>query len=94
MDEDKWISEKAKEEDGAMVNAGKLGARVKELEEELEAHAWKISPAMAQAKIDELNRQVDVLRKALTLAESYLFSDRIPTDALEQIKQAIRLASR
>jgi hypothetical protein len=24
MDEDKWISEKAKEEDGAMVNAGKL----------------------------------------------------------------------
>ena len=28
------------------------------LEEEKEAHAWEISPAMAQAKIDELNARV------------------------------------
>jgi hypothetical protein len=68
----------------------KIEARVKELEEELEAHAWDISPAMAQAKIDELNNQVETLVKALTLAESYLFCDRIPTDALDQIKHTIQ----
>ena len=31
------------------------------LEEEKEAHAWEISPAMAQAKIDELNARVAAL---------------------------------
>jgi hypothetical protein len=33
-------------------------ARIAELEREAEADAWKISPAMAQAKIDELNRRI------------------------------------
>jgi len=32
-----------------------------------ESHAWEISPAMAQAKIDELNKEVDRLKA--TLAE-------------------------
>ena len=33
-------------------------ARCEELEKELESHVWEISPAMAQAKIDELNAKV------------------------------------
>jgi len=33
-------------------------ARSNQLEQQLEAHAWEISPAMAQAKIDELNQQL------------------------------------
>jgi chromosome segregation ATPase len=32
--------------------------RIAELEEQLEAQAWKISPAMAQAKIDELHAKI------------------------------------
>jgi hypothetical protein len=36
-------------------------ARVAELEGELESHAWEISPAMAQAKIDQLNARVEEL---------------------------------
>ena len=35
------------------------------LEQEIEAHAWEISPAMAQAKIDELNRQIAELKSVL-----------------------------
>lgn len=42
-----------------------LAARVKELEakldEEREFHAWEVSPAMAQAKINELNARVKEL---------------------------------
>jgi Fe-S oxidoreductase len=35
-----------------------LRAKVEALEQELESHAWEISPAMAQAKIDGLNAKV------------------------------------
>ena len=35
------------------------------LEQEIESHAWEISPAMAQAKIDELNRQIAELKSVL-----------------------------
>ena len=38
-----------------------LEAENKRLEEELESHAWEISPAMAQAKIDHLNKRVGEL---------------------------------
>lgn len=37
--------------------------KVQRLEEELESHAWKISPAMAQAKIDQLNEKVKRLEE-------------------------------
>lgn len=33
------------------------------LQNELESHAWEVSPAMAQAKLDELNWEVDRLKK-------------------------------
>ncbi len=53
-------------------NNRRLDARNKRLEheseklkEELESHAWTISPAMAQAKIDELVEQRDRLAEAL-----------------------------
>jgi predicted transcriptional regulator len=36
-------------------------SEIKKLKEELESHAWTISPAMAQAKIDELVEQRDRL---------------------------------
>jgi chromosome segregation ATPase len=35
-----------------------LRAEVEKLKEELESHAWEISPAMAQEKIDQLNAEV------------------------------------
>ena len=35
------------------------------LASELEAHAWKISPGMAQAKIDQLNAEVEQLQAVL-----------------------------
>jgi hypothetical protein len=42
-------------------------SEIEKLKEELESHAWTISPAMAQAKIDELVEQRD---KALTKIEN------------------------
>jgi chromosome segregation ATPase len=57
-------------------NNRRLDARNKRLEheseklkEELESHAWTISPAMAQAKIDELVEQRDRLAEALDRLE-------------------------
>lgn len=38
--------------------------KVQRLEEELESHVWKISPAMAQARIDQLNEKVKRLEDA------------------------------
>ncbi len=43
----------------------RLHAKIAALESQLEAHAWKISPAMAQAQIDALNAQIYRLRAAL-----------------------------
>lgn len=40
-------------------------SEIEKLREELESHAWAISPAMAQAKIDELLQQRDRLAEAL-----------------------------
>ena len=40
--------------------------KIRRLEEAAEAHAWEISPAMAQAKIDELNRALDQARATNT----------------------------
>jgi hypothetical protein len=39
--------------------------RIEALESELESHAWEISPAMAQAKIDQLNAANEALEKVL-----------------------------
>lgn len=38
-------------------------ARIAELETQLEAHAWKVSPAMAQAQIDQLNARIAELER-------------------------------
>lgn len=44
----------------------------RQLREGLESHAWEISPAMAQAKIDELNRSLSALKEQLKImANSY-----------------------
>jgi DNA repair exonuclease SbcCD ATPase subunit len=40
-----------------------LRAKIEALERELESHAWEISPAMVQAKIDELNAKDEALEK-------------------------------
>jgi predicted RNase H-like nuclease (RuvC/YqgF family) len=39
--------------------------RIEELEAELETHSWEISPAMAQAKIDQLQAENSRLKKEL-----------------------------
>ena len=52
--------------DAAVFRINHLEAENKRLEEELESHAWEISPAMAQAKIDHLNKRVGELGAALT----------------------------
>ena len=38
---------------------------IAELKAELESHAWEISPAMAQAKIDQLNAEIAELQRAV-----------------------------
>lgn len=38
--------------------------RIRKLEEDAEANAWTVSPAMAQAKIDELNERIRRLESA------------------------------
>ncbi len=48
--------------------------RITELEEELESHAWEISPAMAQATIDGLNA---------ALNESSAIAERLGAALLE-----------
>ena len=42
--------------------------RIVELEKEIDSHAWDISPAMAHAKIDELNATLTTLRDQLARA--------------------------
>lgn len=44
----------------------RLEARVVQLEEEVDQNAWRVSPAMAQATIDQLLKQNDLLEAALT----------------------------
>lgn len=39
-------------------------ARIAKLESELEAHAWTVSPAMAQARIDQMTKRIEALEKA------------------------------
>jgi phage shock protein A len=41
----------------------RLRAKIAALETQLEAHAWTISPAMAQAQIDALNAKIAELEK-------------------------------
>jgi hypothetical protein len=47
-------------------------AHIAELEAELESHAWEISPAMAQAKIDELNAKIERLEAKQPPAPKFL----------------------
>ena len=51
----------------AAANAG-----IVELETENEANAWKVSPAMAEARIDSLNEQVAALKAKVKRADDIL----------------------
>ena len=53
-----------------------LRAENKRLEEELESHAWEISPAMAQAKIDHLNARVEELEAEVAKLKGERDADR------------------
>jgi chromosome segregation ATPase len=61
-------------------------AKIANLESQLEAHAWTISPAMAQAQIDALNAQIYRLRAAL-IKIAYMtrheWSANVAVEALE-----------
>ena len=61
-------------------------AKIVALESQLEAHAWTISPAMAQAQIDALNAQIYRLRAAL-IKIAYMtrheWSANVAVEALE-----------
>jgi chromosome segregation ATPase len=58
-------------------------SEIEKLKEELESHAWTISPAMAQAKIDELVEQRDRLAEVAHAVwdrwETPLWKDHPPT---------------
>jgi hypothetical protein len=45
--------------------------RIKELEGELESHSWEISPAMAQAKIEQQDKRIKVLTEALEMLSGH-----------------------
>jgi hypothetical protein len=49
--------------DAVLAQLAEARAEVIALKEELESHAWEISPAMAQAKIDQLKAEVERLRE-------------------------------
>jgi len=65
------------ENDGekAVAAIKQLQAENAKLKDELESHAWEISPAMAQAKIDELNREYAKLKSIIAL----LYEDALKT---------------
>ena len=52
----------SKQRNEAERRAFALAARVQQLTDELESHAWEVTPAMAQARIDQLNAEVERLR--------------------------------
>jgi septal ring factor EnvC (AmiA/AmiB activator) len=54
-----------RELDEAREQRDEARSKIEKLHEELECHAWTISPAMAQAKIDALVEQRDRLAEAL-----------------------------
>jgi chromosome segregation ATPase len=62
-------------------------SEIENLKEELESHAWTISPAMAQAKIDELVEQRDRLAEALRELCETLLNDK-PRDITESLYKA------
>jgi chromosome segregation ATPase len=66
-----------------------LRAEVERLRGELEAHAWQVSPAMAQAKIDQLNAEVTRLK-----AEKTTLLERLDDAIQAQNQEATRLAER
>ncbi len=62
-------------------------ARIAELEGELESHAWKISPAMAEARIEQLFDENEQLKKRLTSSERSRVS---LSDACDSLQAEIR----
>ena len=78
--ENKGLSARVAELEARCKRLEELGSK---LEEEKEAHAWEISPAMAQAKIDELNARVAELEarcKRLKEAAREVYLDMIASD--------------
>jgi len=55
---DGWPAIKMKDVSWLLDLVEQAAEKIRLLEEELESHAWEISPAMAQAKIDSLNEQL------------------------------------
>lgn len=66
-------------------------ARIAELETQIEAHAWKVSPAMAQAKIEHLiahSARVQDANDRLTLQVTALERDKARLDWFDRAKSA------
>jgi|CXWL01.1.fsa_nt_gi DNA repair exonuclease SbcCD ATPase subunit len=85
--------------DAVMAHDAALRARIAELEdhlarreEELEGYVWTISPAMAQAKIDQLNQRVTELdqRRSETVAMCEQLQQQLTT-ATQERDEAIRI---
>ena len=79
--------------DAVMAHDAALRARIAELEdhlarreEELEGYVWTISPAMAQAKIDQLNQRVTELdqRRSETVAMCEQLQQQLTTATQER----------
>jgi septal ring factor EnvC (AmiA/AmiB activator) len=64
-------------------------SEIEKLKEELESHAWTISPAMAQAKIDELIQQRDRLAEAMRAMWPFIEEDP-PCGGKSEIQQYLQ----
>jgi chromosome segregation ATPase len=60
-------------------------SEIEKLKEELESHAWTISPAMAQAKIDELVEQRDEAREDLKITQEAWVKARV--ERIESLRE-------
>ena len=69
-------------------------SEIEKLKEELESHAWTISPAMAQAKIDELVEQRDrlaaIARELTAMIRVNVMSGRFAECSVEQIDEHLK----
>lgn len=78
-----------READAAWDHRPAENALEAKLDEEREYHAWEISPAMAQAKIDELNARVKRLEE---FSERLLTPDDLGHAVTAEVRNAARVA--
>lgn len=81
---EKWRDVHKEVADNQTWHVQKLRQQVARLTEELEAYAWTISPAMAQAKIDELHEEVARLRECLEKIHNHSDVDPLGDCAMRQ----------